>query len=451
MQARCAGRGALLIEYALWRMMMEIQTELEDLSSVKKRLTVSIPAETALREFDRVAKSLRSRVRVPGFRAGKAPVELVKRRYIANIRDEVVRKLVPASCEQALQEKEITPLRQPTVNPVDYREGGPLEYVAEFEVLPEVRLGRYKGLEVAAPLTEVSDEQLNQHLQKLREANSRLEPVEDRTIDLDDFAVVNLKGEFIVEEGTPPANAFHREDMVVEVGGEKAHKALTRALVGMNIAEEKEFEVEYEPDYPDPKLAGRKMRYTVEVTDVKRRVLPELNDELARSVGKYESLDELKSALRGQLQSQNEQRRDSEVENRLMEKLIAATGFEVPEALVEEQLDRRMGDVAGQIAAQGANPMHVNLDWRKLRRDLRPQAERRVRIDLILEEIVREEGLEASEEEIEQAMQRIAQSSDQAIERVRQNFNDARQMAGLKAQLRRQKALDLVVENARID
>lgn len=432
---------------------MEIQVQLEDLSSVKKRLRVEIPAENASREFDRVAEEYRDHARLPGFRPGKAPVGLVKRHYIKDIRDQVVRSLLPKAYEQALQEVALKPLTEPDVEPVDFKEGTPLTFVAEFEVRPKIELDGYLDLEVQVEATgDVNEEEVDEQLQRLRESHATLEAVEDRPVQDGDHVVIDLVGERLDGSGEEetPVPAIQEEGITIEVGDEHTLAAFSEALRGMNIAEEKQFEVEYPEDYPEAKLAGAKLRMTAEVTDIKCKRLPDLGDEFAKDVGDYEGLEALKDSIREHLGKRNESRRSSDIKTKLVEKLIQKTSFEVPEALVQEQVDHRLRDLARNLASRGTDPFRANLDWAKLREDLRGDAEKSARADLILQEVVRLEHIEAEEKDKDLELETIAASMGQPIEKIRQHFQREGRMEGLAAEIRRRKALDLLVANARV-
>ncbi len=431
---------------------MEIQVQLEDLSSVRKKLHVQIPAQVALEEFDRIARDYRSHARLPGFRAGKAPVGLVKRHFIKDIRNEVLRSLIPKSYQQALQQHEIVPLHEPDLDEVVFTEGQPLAYVAEFEVRPEVRLGDTKGLRVTALSPEIPEEEIDAQLEKLRQRHATLEAVEDRPAQDGDYALIDLLGEYADQaaEGAPEPPPVREEGLTVHIGGENTQEAFSEALRGMQIAEEKRFEVSYPADYPKKEIAGRTIRFTVQVTDIKVKKLPELNDEFARDAGDFADLADLKARVRKDLQLRGEQRREADIRGKLVDKLIEATPFDVPGVLVEAQIDRRLSELARNLVAQGTDPFQANVDWRKLREDLRPGAEKAVRADLILAELARREEIAVSDEELGEELAKIAQSMDQPVEKIRQHFQKEDRMADLAADMRRRKALDFLVSHATI-
>ncbi len=431
---------------------MDIQIELEDISSVKKKLKVQIPAETAHGEFMKIANEFKKHARLPGFRPGKAPLELIKKRFAKDIRGEVIQKLVPDTYSSAIKEKGIAPLSEPHLENLTYEEGQPLAFEAHFEISPNVPLPTYKGIEVSVSRAAVSDEDVDKELERLREANSKLVPVEDRPAQDGDHVMIDLHGEYIVEEGHAHGHGHQgidQENVQVDLGDERNHQAFNEALRGLNIAEERTFEVEYADDYQDKKLAGHKMRFTAEVTDIKKKVLPELNDDFAKDMGQ-ESMEALRQKTREDLALLREKNRENDIKKELVRKLVAATSFEVPDILVEDRVDDRLRDLAYNIAAQGINPGKANIDWAKVRADLRPEAEKDVRASLILGEVATAEGIEVPDQDLDAELTKVAESMNQPVEKVRQHYGKEGRMEGLREQLRKQRALDAVMREAQV-
>jgi trigger factor len=253
---------------------MEIRVELEDVSSVKKRLKVEVPAGIALKEFDQVAKTYKQQARLPGFRPGKAPVELIKRHFKKSIRSDVLQKLIPNSYDQAIREKGVQPIGEPSLDNLTFEEGDPLVYEANFEIHPEIELSGYKGLKIKAESKPVTAEDVEEELEKMRQEHSRLVSVENRSIEKGDYVVIELEGEYLDgEEGAPPHQPFNEKNVVVNVGDEQTHEAFNKALLGSKVGEEKKFEVEYDSDYPEKKLAGHKLLFTVQIEELKEQEL----------------------------------------------------------------------------------------------------------------------------------------------------------------------------------
>lgn len=433
-------------------MPLEISTELEDVSSVKKKLSVEIPAEVAKAEFERISLDYKKHARLPGFRPGKAPMQLIKRRFADDIKGEVIRKLVPDSYDQAIKEREVTPLGQPNLENLEVKEGEPLTYDALFEVAPVITLPEVKGLELEVEKSPLTDEEVEKRLEELREQNAQLVSIDDRPAADGDYVAVDIKGDFLTDEGeVAPDKPFQEEDVVVHLGDENTHKAFNTNLPGMNIGEEKTFDTEYDPDYPEKRLAGRKIRFTVEVTDIKKKELPELNDELAKDLGEYESLEDLRSKLKEEMSNVRERTHKDNIRKAATDKLVSTAEFEVPDVLVEERVNERLENLARRFASQGIDPSRANINWREVREDMRQDATKEVKARLLFDEIASAEGLEVSSEEIDEELQKIADSLNQPVEKVSQIFKRPEQNSALKEDLLRRKALDLVITSATIN
>jgi trigger factor len=430
---------------------MEIHADLEDVSSVKKVLKVEISATETSSRFQSVAEEYRRHARVPGFRPGKAPLGLIKRRYAADIRSDVVGKLVPESFQEALKERKISILGEPRLEKVEAAEGQPLVYEAHFEVRPEIELPEYRGLEIEVSERKVTDEDVSEQLEKLREQQATLVSIEDRPIEIGDVAIVDLKGEYADEaEGKPAGTAIEQEDVMVRVENEGTHPTFRENLIGMNIGEEKTFDVEYEEDYPEEKLAGRKVRFAVHVTDIKTRELPELNDEFAKDLGNFESLDDIRGRIQQDLEHSREHERDAEIRGALHEKLLENVSFEVPSVLVRNRLREKLENVAREVAARGVDPARANINWKELRGEMEPEAEKEVRIGLILDRIAEVEGLGISDDEFEQEIDQMAGRLNQPREKVAQYFEDPENRAALQHDLLRSRVMELIIQSATI-
>ncbi len=430
---------------------MEIQVELEDVSQVKKKLKVTVPAQVASSEWERLANEYKRHARLPGFRPGKVPLDLIKRRFHKDLRSEVIQKLVSDSFPQALKEKNVEAIGSPDLEKVEFEAGQPLSYEAVVEILPEVTPPEYKGLEVSVESKSVSDEDVETELKKLQEQHASLVSVEDRPIQEGDYALIDLKGEYLEAEGHGHAHKpIENEDVTVKVGDENTLAEFNEVLPGMSIAEEKEFEVEYPADYPEKKLAGHRVRFHVEVSDIKRRELPELNDEFAKDLGQYDTLDQLRTRIRESLEAQVEETREAEIRRKLVDQLIEATDFQIPDVMMQDRIDDKIRDLAYRLAAQGVDPSKANVDWLKLRDRLKPEAERDVRGAMILDAIIQKEEIQITDEELEAELQSMADSSKQPVEKVRQYYEREGRMAVLHGQIGRRKAMDLIRSNAKV-
>ncbi len=428
---------------------MDIQIRIEDVSSVRKRLHVEVPAELASDEFDKVARQYSRQARIPGFRRGRAPLGLVKRHFGEDIRQDVANELIARSYNQAVEEQSLHPLGNPHLKGMTFSPGQPLEYEAEFEVSPQIDLPTYKGVQLTPPDSTVRDEDVEAKLEELRENHARMVAVEDRPAEENDFVTIDLVGIFQSAGDDLVPDPIEQEDVVVEIGGEHTHPEFTRALYGLNVAEEKQLEIEYPEDYHDKKLAGHRIKFTLEVTDIKSKVLPDLDDEFARDL-QCETLDEVRDKVGEQLEEAALRNREQQLKSQLAEELLKEARFEVPEVLVEADVDEKIHQFAMQLASRGVDPSKANFDWAKVRQEMRERAERDVRIGLLLAAIAEQEKIEISEEELNQELERIARAHDKSVAEVRRLMAKNERLAGLKSDLRRYKTMDFLLEEARL-
>ena len=431
---------------------MDIRLEVEDISPVKKKLKVEVPADVAGKEFNQIASDYKKHARLPGFRPGKAPLQLVKRRFQKDIRQDVLQRLIPESYGQALREREVKPLGDLRIEQLSFEEGESLLYEAQVEILPEITLPEYRGLEVRIPTEALTEDMVEEQLEKMRQRQAPLVAVSDRTTAADgDYVTVDLKGEYLDQDPDgKPAEPIEEEDVTLQLGGEHTHKSFDQALNGMDVGEEKTFEVTYEPDYPEEKLAGHRVRFNVRLNDIKLLDLPDLDDEFARGLGEFENLDKLKNKIREELNHQLEHNRASNLRQQIVQKLIDTTDFEVPELLVENGIDDKVRDLAYDMARQGLNPTKANVEWASMRSKLKAVAEKETRAGLILAKVADQEGFDVSPQEISQELEGLAESTNQPIDKVRQHFQEDSRREGLVDQIRRRKALDVVLAGAKV-
>ena len=272
-------------------------------ATCRRELDLEIPAEDVSKATDRVAKEIARVARVPGFRIGKAPISLIKRRFADDIKGEVLQSLVPERVEKAVAEQKLSPISQPQVEKLDFADGQSLKFRAVFDVLPEFELGAYKGLEIEMPPMDVTDEDVNKQLEETRERAAAFAPVEGRAVENGDFAQLKLMG--TPEGGGEPIQA---DSVLCHVGAEETMDPFNENLLGANIGDHKDFDVDYPADYPDEKLAGKKFHYSADVTGIKTKKLPELNDDFAKDVSDAATLEELKTKIRESLEHQRDHR-----------------------------------------------------------------------------------------------------------------------------------------------
>ena len=414
-------------------------------ATCRRELELEIPAEEVQKATERVAREFARVARVPGFRPGKAPVTLIRRRFAEDIKSEVLQSLLPDRIEQAVTAQNMVPVTRPQVEKVDFPEGGPVKFRAVFEVLPEFALGDYKNLEVQVDAVEITDADVEKALNEMRERAATYAPVEGRTVADGDFAQINVMG--APAGGGEPVRA---EGVLCHIGAEETLGAFTENLRGAQAGERKEFDVTYPADYPDPKLASKAFHYAIELTGIKEKKLPALDDALAKDVSDVATLDELRAKLRHIMEAARDDQQKAQARERLLAKLVAMHEFPVPEALVEHQMDERLERVVRKLAAQGVDPRAMNVDWVSLRRRQQERAVEDVKAELLLDRIATAEQIDVTDEEVNQELEHVAGHSGESATTVRARLTKQGTLDRMKSKLRSDKTLEWLYRNARI-
>jgi trigger factor len=422
---------------------MEVRSQLEELGQIRRKLTVEIPEEQVEEEFEKVARRLQKSVGVPGFRKGKAPLALVKRRFAADIRDEVVNQVVPQTYREVLEERGLIPAAQGELSLVQAEPGLPLTFSVEFEVLPGFDLPPYRGLEVEIEEHEVTDADVDSRLGMLRERFAELVDVVDRTSRKGDEVRAELRG--VIVGGDRDGETVLHEEVPVLLGEEGNIDAFDRHLTDVRVGDRVEFEVTYPLEHAQDVFAGQTVRYEATVTSVKEKVLPELDDDFAKGFG-VDSLEKLREVVRQDLESGREQERARKVRSALREKILQGLEFEVPGAWVESRLRERLQDIAGSLLRKGVDPSRANVDWRALAENLRPEVVADIRWEMVLDRIADAENVEISENELAVGIEQLATLHKVSPAKVRADLFGGDGSAGREFQqrLRRQKALTII-------
>ena len=414
-------------------------------ATCRKELDLEIPAEEVSKATEKVAKDFAKIARVPGFRPGKAPIALIKKRFASDIKGEVLQTLVPEHVEKAVAEQKLTPVSQPQVDKLEYNEGQPLKFRASFEVLPEFSLGNYKNLEIEMPEMEITDDSVNNTLAEMQQRAATFAPVEGRAVQNDDFVQIKLLG--TPEGGGEPLQA---ESVLCHVGAEETMEPFNENLRGANVGDHKDFDVEYPADYPDTKLSGKKFHYSVDLLGIKTKKLPELNDEFAKDVSDATSLDELKKKVREGLEHERDHRQKELQREKIIAELVKLHDFPVPESLVEHQMDVRLERVVRSLAQQGVDPRAVNIDWVSLRKRQEDRAKDDVKAELVIDRIATEEKIDVTEEELQHELEHLASHSGESAEAIRARLTKQGALDRMKAKLRSDKTVDWLAQNAQV-
>jgi trigger factor len=410
-----------------------------------REVVLDVPAEEVSKAFKSVTSNYRKYARIPGFRPGKTPESVIRRRFGAEIRKEVIDGLLPDRFNQAVNEQGVRPVGQPQVTELNLEDGAPLHVKAVFEYVPEFSIEGYQSVTVDKPSTEITDEEFQQEIDRLRESRATIEPVEeDRPLADGDWAQITYKGQI---EGEDEAAPVAGEDALVEIGGKDTVEAFTTALRGAKAGQELKAEVIYPADYSEPRLAGKTVAYDVEVKAIKKRTLPELNDEFAKEMGSYESYADLEARVRDYVVNRKKRSVEGETKDRLFAAIAEKFTFPVPESLVQEQVDARLERGLRALAAQGMNPEQMRkLDFGRLRGAQRDSALAEVKTGLILDRIAAEENIAVSDEELEHELQMAALQSGESVDALKVRLTQDGGLARIREQLRREKTASVLYD-----
>ena len=414
-------------------------------ATCRRELELEIPAEEVTKAMEKVAKEFARLANVPGFRKGKAPLTLIRKRFADDIKGEVLQSLVPEKLEKAVNEQKLQPVSQPSVEKLDFNEGQPLKFTAVFEVLPQFELGNYKDLTLEMPPMEATETDVNKALEEARERASTYTPVEGRALADGDYAQLKLSG--TPSDGSEPLQA---ESVLCHIGAEETMAPFNENLRGANTGDHKTFDAEYPADYPDPKLAGKTYHYEVDVLGVKAKTLPELNDEFAKDVSDATTLEELKTKIRENQQHQLEHQVKDMKREKVLAELVELHEFPVPQALVDHQMDVRLQRMVRTLAQQGVDPRAVNLDWVSLRKRQEDRAKDDVKAELIVDRIATAENIEVTDEEVQAELEHMASHSGESAEAIRASLTKDGTLDRIKSKLRSDKTLDWLAQNSQI-
>jgi trigger factor len=409
----------------------------------KHSLEISVPVAEVESETERVVAEIQKKVRLPGFRPGKAPVSLVKSRFAADIRHDVLGKLVPRFFRSTVEKENLQVVGQPDVSEVHFHAGEPLRFKAEFEVAPTFELNEYRGLVVTYAEPEVSDADVAARLEEIRGQKAEYVNEEPRPLADGDHALLSL------ESLGGVAEKISQDEVTLKIGDESTVGAFTENLRGAVPDEAREFDVTYPEDYERKTLAGRTVRFRATVKAVRRKELPELNDEFAKDLGDYQTLEELKEVVRQQLLREREQRAQEEAKRELLDRLAEAHDFPVPSAYIDRQIEINVENQLRMLAGQGVDPRSIKLDWQKVRETQKDRATRDVKASLLLDKIAEREAIGPTQEEIDREVQRLARQQREAVAVTRAKLQKDGTIGRIAGNIRTEKTLSFLFEHAR--
>jgi trigger factor len=407
----------------------------------KRSLEIEIPLEEVQRARDRVTSSIKERVRLPGFRPGKAPLSMIQSRFESEIRNEVLEMLLPAAFRERVEKEELKVVGSPNISELKFDAGEPIRFKADFEVAPEFELAEYRGLPAKYEEPAVTDEEVSKRLEAMRESKAEYPNLDPRPVESGDFVLVHLKS---LEGLAEPID----QDVQIEVGGEETLAAFNEALIGLSPDESKEVSVTYPDEYGQERLAGKTVKFELTPKFVRKKELPELDDEFARDLGDYQTLEELKEAVRKTLFQEKQYVAQQAAKEELIDRLVEANSFPVPEAYVERQIENQVRMQLRNLAGEGLDPASLKLDWQKIKEAQQEKALRNVRASLLLEKIAEREGIAANKEEVDREVQRLARQQREAVAVTRARLEKDGTIGRIAGSIQTEKTLQFLFDQA---
>ena len=425
-----------------------MKTNVEDINSVQKKITVAIPAEKVDEKIDTAYKVLRKRAKIPGFRPGKAPRNILESHYGAQVSEDVARDLVNDTLLKAAEDHKMTPLTMPVVENALVKGGRDFEYSAIMEVRPDFDLESYREVDLEKEECHITEEQVDKELEQVRKAQGQLQALEnDRAVQDGDYVAIDYEG----YDGEASVEGLKATNYLLQVGSGDFHPDFERALIGLNVGDSVEAKVDFAADHHHTQLAGKILTFKGKINSVKTLVLPELDDEFAKGLGsEFENLNHLREKIRESLVKREESRVDKDVKNQLLDKLASHVEFDLPECLVKFELDTAMRTVQDNLIRSGSSFEKAGLEEAKIRQEMRPSSEKRVRNMLILEKIAHKEALEVGETDLEEGFKKAAEGMGQDPNMLRQYYEANQLIDSFKQKLLEEKTLNYLLESAKI-
>lgn len=413
------------------------------LEGCKHEIEITVPVDEITRETERVVANIQQKVRLPGFRPGKAPASLIRSKFAHQVREDVLENLLPKYFDKRVKEEELQVVGRPNVKDVNFKEGEPLKFKAEFEVAPNIELGEYRGVTVHYAEPEVSDADIDKRLGEIREQKAQFINVEPRPAGDGDYAVVSL------DSVSGVAEPIHQDEMVLHVGDAETLPGFSEALRGMSPEEEKEFEVTYPEDYGQERLAGKAVKFHMKLKVIRTKELPELNDEFAQDLGDYPTLADLREAIRKAIFHEREFAAQQKAKDELLDKLIESHDFPVPETYIERQIEAQLSNQFKDLADRGVDPAKLKIDWGKLKESQRPKALHDVKGSLLIDKVAERETIHATNEEVDHEVQRIAKQEREPVAAMRKKLEKDGLLGRIAYRIRGEKTLNFLFEHAR--
>ncbi|MFA5909899.1 MAG: trigger factor [Vicinamibacterales bacterium] len=426
-----------------------MKSEIVDVNETRRDLTVEVPSTVVDEAIGHAAAKIGRAARIPGFRPGKVPATVVRQRFKGQIMQDVAEQLVAKAVGDALTERGVEPIETPDIKDLVLEEGKPLTFKASFDVMPSFDPGDLSTIEATQPAAAVADEVVNQSLERLRERAARFEAVETGAVEAGHTVVVSLERQGIDKDGKKGQPDKH-DQVSIELGAPSNPPGFDAEMIGVTPGTTKSFTITYPADYTIAELAGGTVDYTVTLKEIKKRVVPPLDDELAKDLGEFDSLDALRTRVREDLEHEAMHAAERQLRQDVLKQLAARVPFAVPATLVEREIDRRLEDFARRLMDQRVDPRQANIDWNAFREGQREPATEAVGSAIVLDEIARRENVAVTEADLDAELQRYAEQTGHTVPSIRARLQKDGELGRLAAGLRREKAVSLVLSKANI-
>ena len=405
---------------------------------------VEVPPEQVEQEIEALAKTYAQRAKVPGFRPGKVPLRVVRQRFAAELRSEATQEIIQRSWKQALDQHKLAPLTEPAVKEVQGESGATLKFTLSFEVLPEVEIKNYLGVTLTPESSTVEDKSIDAAMEALRDNHAQYVPVEGGEIQDGHLVTITVDGVF-ADGGRP----IHEDEVTLVVGSPETNETFSQNLRGGKIGEERSFDVAYPQDHHRKRFAGKLLHYKAKIQDIKEKHVAELNDDFAKDLG-TESLERLRDRVRDELVTKAKESAEKKAREAVVDEVIRHNAFDVPDCLVEDELEGHARRITASLARQGIDVNKTSIDWKKIFEEERPVAEQAVRRAIVLDAVAKQEKIEVTEEEVEAELQRLADGTGKTTAALRAQLEKDNRILSFKERLRQNKALDFMLRNANI-
>ena len=410
---------------------------------IKREVSIEIPADEVTRETEVLVQKYQKAARLPGFRRGHVPASIIRQRFKEDLKSDVVEALIPRYFRKETEKLGMVPVSQPRVTDLHIHEGEPLKFKASFEIMPAIIVEGYKELRAEHPQIEVKDEEVEEALNNIREQHATFISVEGRPLQDGDFAQASMDGR--PKDGDDQTKPVHMDEVLIEIGGKNTVPEFTENLRGASAGDEREFEVKYAEDANDKRLAGKTFIYIVKIQAIKQKNLPELNDEFAKELGEFSDLDQIRKQIRENMLAERKHTAEREAKDKLIAELVKRNDFEVPESLVDRQIDVRLERGLRALAAQGMKVEDMKkMDLPRLRAGQHDQAVQDVKSSLLLDRVAELEGIAASEDDLDREIESLARQTKQAPEAVRARLTQDGGLDRIRNRIRSEKTLDFL-------